>query len=187
VSTVDRIDCERVRAATHRRLDGDALSAADLALLDAHLATCAACRTALSELETIQQALRAIPVPSFPSHDLPRVWARTSRGTPSVRLTSRRAVLRVAAAVGGLALALGGLWWSLPSRPEMPVASAAEIRRAADEARFVLGVAANALARTERAATDGVLVRGVGAALDRTSIRWSGAAPARPVKGGDGV
>ncbi len=186
MSQVERIDCARARAAAHGRLDGDALAPADAAWLESHLAACGACRTAVQDLATIQGALRAVPVPPFPAHALDQVWARTSRAVPLRRAVPRGSVWRVAAVAAGLALVLGGLWWTQRPPAETQPASAAEVRRATEEARLVLGVAASALARTERAATDGALVRGIGQALDRTSIRWSGAPASRP-KGGQGV
>jgi len=187
MSAVERVDCARARRVVHARLDGEALAPDDASLVDVHLAGCDACRAVVAELEEIQRELRSVQVPGLEAAALERVWERTSRAGPARRGSVARRSWRVAAAAAGLALALGGLPWIVVERRDRAMAREAEIRRAAGEARFVLAVAGSALRRAERATTDKVLVGGIGAALDRTSIRWSGATGSRPTRGGNGV
>lgn len=186
MSTVERLACARARRSAHERLDGDLLAPSDAAFLEEHVAVCAECRSVVAELEQIQRTLRSVVVPGLDSAALERVWRSTSR-SETVRAANGRRVWRAAAAAAALALMLAGLPWLVDQPPRTEMAQPIEIRRAAEEARLVLEVAGRALRRAERAATEDVLADGIGQALDRTSIRWSGAARPRPARGGDGV
>jgi len=187
VSSIERLECVRARRLAHARLDGDVLAPEDAALLDTHLAGCEPCRVLGVELAEIQRELRGIPVPGLDAAVLERVWGSTSRAGTAARGSVARRSWRVAAAAAGLTLALVGLPWIIGERREREAVRDAEMRRATVEARLVLAVAGSALRRAERAVTEDVLVRGIGAALDRTPIRWSGAARSRPTRGDNGA
>ncbi len=186
MSRIDTIECARARRATHARLDGDALDPQDAARLETHLASCAACRGRAAELEEIQRNLRAVPVPALAADALERVWDQTTRARTGPRTSGRR-LARLGAWAAGLALVLGGSVWVVVEQRQRAMIQQAELRRASAEARLVLAVAGSALRRTEQAATDQVLEGGIRHALDRTSIRWSGARAKRPAGGGDGA
>ena len=171
------------RRATHARLDGDALDAQDVVRLETHLASCAACRGLTAELEEIQRSLRAVPVPALAPDALERVWDQTTRAP---RTTGRR-LARLGAWAAVLAVVFSGSVWIVVEQRQRALVQQAELRRASAEARLVLAVAGSALRRTEQAATDQVLEGGIRHALDRTSIRWSGASAKRPARGGDGA
>ena len=177
--------CARARAALHRRLDGDALEAPAAAWLDDHLSTCAGCRSAADELEALTRALRALPGLPLPESALREVRRRT--------VEARRGGWfdwRAAAAAAVLTAALGGLLYS--GRPAsgpaaVDVAAApteAELARAAAEARFVLGLTAAALNKSERVAVGEVLGRHVAPALSKVPIEWAEPAPKRTRHGG---
>lgn len=61
------MDCKQIQQCTDDFLDGT-LPAGELHLVNEHLAGCDACRTDLSQLQALRQALRALPVPP-PSAD----------------------------------------------------------------------------------------------------------------------
>ncbi len=56
------MNCERLLTELDSYLDGD-LSAEQRGQLEAHLAECEACRALVAEAQTVQEALREIPVP----------------------------------------------------------------------------------------------------------------------------
>jgi hypothetical protein len=117
----------------------------------------------------------------MPAGDLEAVWSRTvdaGRDRERFRLDWRIA----AAAV--LILGAGLLFTWLGRRGPSPTApSEAEIARAADEARLVFALTAQAMRRTERAA-DQVLAEEVSPAVRRVPIRWPESTHAEPRRSG---
>lgn len=186
MNRIDTVECARARRVAHARLDGDTLDPQDVSRYEAHLVACAACRGLAAELEEIQRNLRAVPVPGLPADVLERVWDETSRARTG-SWTSGRRLARLGAWAAGIALAISGSVWVAVEQRERAMVQQAELRRATAEARLVLAVAGSALRRTERAATDEVLAGGVRHALDRTTIRWSGASAKQRARGGDGA
>ena len=178
------IGCVRARSSLHRRLDGDALDAAAEAWLAEHLSTCAACRSAADELEALTRALRALPALPLPEPALRAVRRQT--------VESRRGGWfdwRAVAAAAVLTAALGGLLYfdrrsSAPGAVELLARpTEAELARAAAEARYVLGLTAAALNKSERVAVGEVLGQHVGPALSKIPIEWPERPPARGRRG----
>lgn len=156
--------CEEVQQAIQERLDG-AIEADGESLIDAHLAGCAPCREFQDGLLAVRQALRSLPRFPMPAEALDGVWSRTVHSKP------RRAALDwrfAAAAAAVLTLAF------LPAllRPVPEAYSAAELTRAAEDARIVFAVTTHALERTEHAAVDQVLAGRVSPALRRIPVRF---------------
>jgi hypothetical protein len=191
-------DCRGARRALLARADGD-LPAAEAAALARHLAACASCRARAESLDAAIAALRGLPPAlPFPDDALESVWDRTLRAAPPerapvVRLADRaadgaarsprRATWRLALAAAALLAAVLGPWLAFRARDDArfagppgpgpaPVAAALtpEERRAAAELRLVLQLTDRALQRSQRAAVDGVLRRGVGPALRRVPV-----------------
>ena len=65
VDDSDGMDCQRCRVAMSARLDGEA-SAAETVALDAHLASCAACRSAGERLADVIRVVRDQPWDQVP-------------------------------------------------------------------------------------------------------------------------
>jgi predicted anti-sigma-YlaC factor YlaD len=177
--------CARARAYLHRRLDGDALDAAAEASLAEHVSACATCRQATDELEALTRALRALPAIPLPEPALQEV----RRQTIEARRRGGWFDWRAAAAAAVLTAALGGLLqvWREPQVSAVDVAAQptpAELARAAAEARFVLGLTARALNKSERVAVDEVLGQHVAPALSKVPIEWSEPSRARSRRGG---
>lgn len=166
---IEPLDCARARRALDDRLDGplDPARESELAL---HLARCAACREHEAGLLLVRRALRSLPHEPLPDEDLAAIWSRTieSPDAGAGRSTGWEAIL-AAALVAGLAFAL----IRVGSGPQATGPSRAEIARAANDARLVLGLTARAMQRSEHAAARQVLAGEVKPALDRIPIRWS--------------
>lgn len=167
--------CREAHEAIQLALDADMMEAGTRQELDAHLSDCAACREHEAEMRTIQRALRSLPSPELPDAALEQVWDRTTRAKrPSRTWGPGWRKLAVAAAVTAVAV-VGVLKWdgNVPGEP-----TETELRRAAHEARAVLGLTSQALRRTEQAAFRDVLVNEVSPALRRVPIDWPEPDPA---------
>ena len=164
--------CPEAREAIQVALDADMMEAGKRQLLEAHLAGCADCREHETEMRTIQHALRSLPSPELPDAALQEVWDRTTRAekTPTQRAWGPGWRNLAAAAAAVLIIAVGGvLQWGgrVPGEP-----TDEELRRAADEARVVLGLTSQALRKTEQAAFRDVLADEISGALRRVPIEW---------------
>ncbi len=184
-------DCRTARRALLAREDG-AQPAAAREALERHLAACAPCRRRAVEIDQALGALRALPPAlPFPDEALESIWNRTLRAAPAaaepplrgaVRAArppraSRAAGWRLALAAAAVLAAVLGPYVAFRAREgAAPVglpASASlgpEERRAAAELRLVLQLTDRALQRSQRAAVDGVLRRGVDPALRRVPV-----------------
>ena len=84
--------CDRARAWTSRRSDGE-LSEFECALLDAHLARCAACATFAEDVGSITNALRASPLEQLSRPVDIAVRRRRSYRLPTAAAASAAAVV----------------------------------------------------------------------------------------------
>jgi len=162
--SVERFDCASARRAVHARLDAEPLDDRQRQRLERHLAGCDACRRLADELRAIQGGLRSLPEMQLPDEILERVWNRTTRRSGG------RSWFYAAAAAALLLAVLGGMWIERGGGAE-PRMSDAELRRAAVEARLVLGLTSRALRRGGRTA-DRVLTDEISPALRKVPIRW---------------
>lgn len=165
-------DCTWARLALDRRFDGEPPPRGDAERLAAHLRDCGSCVRLQAELEEVQRRLRAMSPQRLPDAALEAVWDRTTRSAGAAPVRTWRA----AAAAAVLVVALGGLMWRATVPPAGP--SEGELRRAADDTRLVLELAAYAMQRTERVAMHDVLRGDVSGALRRVPIDWPVAAGA---------
>lgn len=163
--------CVEAREAVHATLDAEPLDAALKQRLEAHLASCSACREFAEELRAAQRELRALPELELPQAALEEVWERTSRAGRAGESAPWGRYLPAAAAAAAVVL-FGGLWLLRPPAREPAGPTEAELRRAAIEARMVLRIASDALRKSERAAFREVLTDEVSEALRRAPIRW---------------
>jgi hypothetical protein len=161
----ERFGCTETREAVHAALDAELMDAGLKQRLEAHLEGCASCREFASELRVIQGGLRTLPELELPDAVLEHVWNRT------IRAHRTRPWYFAAAAAAIAVTVLGGFW--LRNGTESPELSDTQLRRAALEARLVLGITSQALPRTERAAVDDGLTGGVSQALRQMPIQWS--------------
>ena len=164
-------DCAAAQEAIQASLDAELMEAGERQLLDAHLEECAACRDRLAELQAIQRALRGLPSSKLPQAALEEVWEQTTRAPASPQKSwgpGWRNVAAVAAAVMIVAV-VGIVQWdgNAPGGP-----TDAELRRAAEEARVVLGLTSRAIRKTEQAAFRNVLAGEVSGSLRRVPIDW---------------
>ena len=164
--------CPEAREAIQVALDADMMEAGKRQLLEAHLTACADCREHEAEMRTIQHALRSLSSPELPDAALQEVWDRTTRAEkrPTQRAWGPGWRNLAAAAAAVLIIAVGGvLQWGerVPGEP-----TDEELRRAADEARVVLGLTSQALRQTEQAAFRDVLADEISGALRRVPIEW---------------
>jgi uncharacterized membrane protein YccC len=120
----DGQDCGQFSALVHDRVDG-ALDAGAQADLDRHLASCAACRALLADLEAMRRA--APELPDFTPR--PEVWASLSRrlaaelaARPRPFWTGARVALAMAAT---LVVAVASSVWVLRSPAPAPSPSSA--------------------------------------------------------------
>jgi anti-sigma factor RsiW len=168
------LSCESARGLIHRLLDGELMDVVRREELEDHLASCTACREARQELGAVQDALRDLPEFPMPDMALQEVWKRTTRSGPATESGrgKARSYWRPAVAAAALALALWAAWSAgeVRSKP-----TPAEVARAAEETRMVLGLTARALRDAQQAAVKEVLVDEVSPALRRVPIRWPGA------------
>jgi anti-sigma factor RsiW len=181
-------DCRTARRALLAREDGD-LPVTERNALERHLAACAGCRRRADESEGMLDALRTLPSSlPFPDEALESVWNRTIRaarpeGAPVVKESarptrpSRTGGWRLALAAAALLAAVLGPWLAFRAResaaPAAPVVARSlspEERRAVAELKLVLHLTDRALLRSQRAAMDGVLRRGVDPALRRVPV-----------------
>lgn len=176
-TTTDR--CEWYRRLLSESLDGRlAPSAAeDLA---AHLGSCGACETARQELLALREELLDLPTVPLPADALEEVWARTVDAPHWFRHPMREWGLGAAAAA---ILAVALLVKALAPSPE-PDPSPEEVKLAAAQALYVLGVTNRAIEKSEDAALNGVLGRTVSPALEQIPIQWP-AADAGPQRSPD--
>ncbi len=164
--------CPEARRAIQVALDADMMEAGERQLLEAHLAECGDCREHEIEMLAIQRTLRSLPSPALPDAALQEVWDRTTRSYQTATRQSWGPGWRNLAAVaaGVLFVAVVGiLQWDerVPGEP-----TDEELRRAADEARVVLGLTAHALRKTKQVAFRDVLAGEVSEALRRIPIEW---------------
>jgi hypothetical protein len=117
--------CSRFRAHIHDRVDG-ALEAAEQAELDGHLATCAACRGLLADLEAIR--LTAGQIADYAPR--PEVWAGLSQrlagelaARPRPFWTGARVALAMAATL--LVAVASSVWLLRGPAPASPTAGGA--------------------------------------------------------------
>ncbi|MFC4021471.1 zf-HC2 domain-containing protein [Micromonospora sp. GCM10011542] len=96
--------CDHVRAALSARLDGEDPQALP-AVLDAHIAGCAACRTWLARAEQVTRLARVQPVrvPDLTASVLAAVAADEAQRSPATLRRARQQVLRIAVAVAAVA------------------------------------------------------------------------------------
>jgi len=200
-------DCRTARRALLTREDG-LLPAVERDALERHLAECADCLDRAVEIEATLGALRTLPSSlPFPDDALESIWNRTIRaaqpgGAPVARLAdrgaraprpSRAAGWRLALAAAALLAAVLGPYLAYRARESAaPVAPAVarslspDEQRAATELKLVLQLTDRALQRSQRAAVDGVLRRGVDPALRRVPM-LRGIVPVRPSSRDDSV
>lgn len=107
-------------------IDGD-LAADERATLEAHLATCAECRSVLRELEAVAVRAQAIEDRSPATNLWPGIAERLERRTPVVPLHARRRRFTLSltqlAAAAAIVVALGlsaGLWLGTRGRAAPP-------------------------------------------------------------------
>ncbi len=184
-------DCRTARRTLLAREDG-AQPAATREALERHLAACAPCRRRAVEIDQALGALRSLPPAlPFPAEALESVWDRTIRAEPraaappvldairsarpprGARVTGWRLALAAAvllAAVLGPYVAFRAREDAAPAAPQASASLGPEERRAAAELRLVLELTDRALQRSQRAAVDGVLRRGVDPALRRVPV-----------------
>jgi anti-sigma factor RsiW len=100
-------------------LDGEDLDASERAAIDAHLATCASCRTTLAELRQVAARAASLPLDNRPAHDLwTGIEARLgSRSVlPFVKAIPRRfsfTLPQLVAASLALMVSSGGVVWMM--------------------------------------------------------------------------
>jgi anti-sigma factor RsiW len=184
-------DCRTARRALLTREDG-LLPAVERDALERHLAECADCLDRAVEIEATLGALRTLPSSlPFPDDALESIWNRTIRtarpgGAPVARFAdgearalrrSRAAGWRLALAAAALLAAVLGPWLAFRAREGAAPASLSaaaslspEEQRAAAELVLVLRLTDRALQRSQRAAVDGVLRRGIDPALRRVPV-----------------
>ena len=122
--------CDDLRPELSARLDGE-VDGRTSALLDAHLETCAACRSYEASLRSIKRAVALQPADGM-KDIAPRVVSRIE-WEQTARRRERRSLLRTAVAAAAVtALVLSGAVLPRPARPDVAVAS--EITQAVQRA-----------------------------------------------------
>ena len=103
-----------VESSLARYCDGD-LSAGERQRVDAHLATCARCRTALDEIQFSLRLVRQLSTVSAPAS----VWngIDSALAEPRGSFQGRQAMRWAFACVLVLAVGAGGYWWTRESAP----------------------------------------------------------------------
>ena len=152
--------CATARERIHAALDDpEAVLPAEV---NAHLASCDACRELHDDLETLGSGLRALPRTPLPPSTLDAVWRETV-GRRERRWATPGLVRAAAAAVVVTALCATTIYFVTPRGPKEP--TPAQIARASAEAEMVLGYTARALAATRTATADKVLASKVSPAV----------------------
>lgn len=167
------LDCARVRERIHAVLDG-ALDATGRAALDAHLATCAACRELDADLALLRAGLGDLAEPALPDDALAAVWERT---VERPRATGRGRLLRIAPLAAAALLAFAIL---VPALQRDPQPTPEELARAAAELQLVFRIADKALDRSRSTA-----FREMQAGIARVPVfgpAVTGATPAAPIR-----
>lgn len=163
------LTCEQALDAIHARFD-DALTDDDDAALDAHLATCDACREFEAGLPFVCETVRRLPDIGLPDDALDAVFAATTRrrSAPLLYRLMTRWQTAVAAAVVAFALLLGTL---TPRRS--PPAPSPEVEQAYAEAQFVVQLTGRVLNEVQHTALDEIGEIRATPAVQRVSGLWS--------------
>ena len=156
--------CDEAQATIQERIDGQLMDSDELAAMERHLRSCEGCRRFQADMEELHEGLASLPELEFPEEALEAVWDRTIRKR-SARLPGN---WRWLAAAAVLTMALVGSWSGLFDRE--PEYSPAEIARATVEARAALGLAGQALQRSQDVAMEDVLGGQVTPALEKITI-----------------
>lgn len=117
------LPCERAREWASLRLDGE-LSQLESAMLESHLARCAACQGVVSQTEAITTALRTSPLESLRR---PIAVPRAATAMRAARVTAAAAVMLVAAGLGSVFAT------SMPSSPSEHAAAPRAAVAASDD------------------------------------------------------
>ncbi len=161
--------CATALETFHRVLDGDLMDAADRQAMEAHLQVCSGCAEQAGQLREVQDILRGMAEQPMPGDAVEEVWRQTVRA-PRVRTRRgwRDWRFATAAAIVAAAVLIG-----LQTGPfDNPQNEEQVARQAAEEARMVLQLTANALKRTEEVAFREVFAEEVSPALQRVGILW---------------
>lgn len=159
------MNCEKAQATIQERIDGHLMDGRELAAMERHLESCSACRRFQVDMVELHDGLAALPELELPDEALEEVWDRTVRRS-SGTVPGRWRWMAAAAAV--LTVALAGSWFGLLDRE--PEYSPDEIARATVEARAALGMAGQALQRSQTVAMEEVLGGQVTPALEKITI-----------------
>ena len=157
--------CDNTQATIQERIDGQMVDAAELRSMKQHLASCERCRRFQADMTELHDGLAALPELEFPADALEEVWDRTVRRS-SVGVSRHWRWMAAAAAV--LVVALAGSWLGLFDQE--PEYSPAEVARATLEARAALGLAGQALQRSQDVTMEEVLGGQVTPALEKITI-----------------
>ena len=166
-STTQKFGCTEAMDTFHRVLDGDLMDAVDRTRMDSHLAVCSDCAEKTAQLREMVDQLRGIAESPLPDEALRRVRERTLEASPEGR-TRRGLDWRFVAAAAMVVFAtwIGANWY--PRQPEPDRVAL----RAAQEARLVLRLTANALKRTEQVALKEVFADAISPALRKIGVRF---------------
>ncbi len=157
--------CDQAQAMIQERIDGQMVDGTERNAMELHLQSCDACRRFQADMLEIHEGLGSLPELEFPDDALEEVWDRTVR-SPSRGASGHWRWMAAAAAV--LMVALAGSWFGLfDTEPEY---SPAEVARATVEARAALGLAGQALQRSQDVAMEKVLGGQVTPALSKITI-----------------
>lgn len=167
-------DCLHIREAIQERMDGPIAAELQVAI-EAHLLRCSGCREAQQGLVAVRRSLEALESPPLPQEALDGVWSRTvlaSKQAAPVRMRLFGLDWRVVAAAAAVLVTLLLLPALRRPAPTPNDYAPADLSRAAQDARRVLALTAQALRKTESAARDRVLAGEVSPALRRIPIGW---------------
>ena len=167
-TTPERVGCTEALETFHRVLDGDLMDAADRTRMESHLTVCSECAEKAAQLREMQDLLRGIAESPLPETALRRVRARTVESEAGER--PRRAFdWRFAAAA---AMIVFGTWIGVAQFGVSRTDEELVARQAAQEARLVLQLTANALKRTERVTMKAVFADEISLALRKVGVRF---------------